>query len=123
LQLFADASSVQAPLKCMVEAEIVPATGNLCLNRRPPLSAWPPARCEASRRQKPNREVNQIAETRESKESKRSELGWVEGPIFVNRFPGSRMHWALWGNGVKKLRDFSRNAMTHLKKKARSDEH
>jgi hypothetical protein len=54
----------------MVEAEIVPATGNLCLNRRPPLSAGPPARCEASRRRKPNREVNQIAETRESKESK-----------------------------------------------------
>jgi hypothetical protein len=27
----------------MVEAEIVPATGNLCLNRRPPLSAGPPS--------------------------------------------------------------------------------
>jgi len=62
-QLFADASSVQAPLRCMVEAEIVPATGNPCLNRRPPLGAGPSrevrhrrSRCEASRcRKEPDR--------------------------------------------------------------------
>jgi hypothetical protein len=38
-------------------------------------------------------------------------------------FSGKPNALALWGNGVKKLRDFSRNAMTHLKKEARSDEH
>jgi hypothetical protein len=91
----------------MVEAEIVPATGNLCLNRRPPLSAWPPAKCEASRRRKPNREVNQIAETRESKESKRSELGWVEGPIIVSRFRESQSECiGSPGEWVKKIARF-----------------
>jgi hypothetical protein len=49
----------------------------------------------------------------------------VEGPIFVNRFQESQSECIgfLGGWGDKNLRDFSRNAMTRLKKEARSDEH
>ena len=51
-------------------------------------------------------------------------MSWVEVPIFVNRFQGSQSewHWLSGEWGEKNLRDFSRNAMTQLKKEARSDE-
>ena len=51
-------------------------------------------------------------------------MSWAEVPVFVNRFResqgkciGSLGEW-----GEKNLRNFSRNAMTQLKKEARSDE-